>query len=196
VTEAECSLAARTLDQLERWDGVSIGTLSNELFPTGRVERHVLERVLDSLERVGALSLTEDEFEKDGKVIRFRRVHLRPTDRGAWTGDRLLVEDDGRSKTTERATKARKRDAAKQPRKKRTALSTLPDAAIETRLRHWRLLVSQATAVPAFLILKDETLRAIASKKPLSLADLMQVKGAGLRLLQKHGVAILKVVRG
>ena len=45
------------------------------------------------------------------------------------------------------------------------------------------------------IVLKDDTLRAIASRKPKSLADLMQVKGAGPRLLQKHGVAILQVVR-
>jgi len=196
ATEAECSLAARTLDQLERWDGVSIGTLGNELFPEGRVERRAFERVLDSLERVGALSFTEDEFEKDGKVIRFRRVNLGPNDRGAITSDRLLVEEDGGSKTTGRAPKARKRDAAKPTTRRRTALSTVPDAAIETRLRQWRLQVSKARGVAAFLILKDDMLRAIASRKPKSLADLMQIKGAGPRLLQKHGVAILQVVRG
>ena len=46
------------------------------------------------------------------------------------------------------------------------------------------------------MILNDKTLQAIASAKPGSLEALLQVKGAGPKLLEKHGAAILEMVKG
>jgi superfamily II DNA helicase RecQ len=50
--------------------------------------------------------------------------------------------------------------------------------------------------VPAFVIFNDRTLQAIACAKPTSLAALLQIKGAGPKLVEKHGAAILQVMKG
>jgi superfamily II DNA helicase RecQ len=55
---------------------------------------------------------------------------------------------------------------------------------------------SRGARDPAFVILTDRTLQAIASAKPASLAELLEIRGAGPKLAEKHGAAILQVVRG
>ena len=193
ANEAEQALAARIVDQLERWDGCSVGTLRNELFPGGLSpeggERRLFDRVLESLERIGALVFSQDEFEKDGRVIPFRRVKLTPTSRGVVQTSRILLEQDGPRQTTPSpVVRRRKRGAAPSKRKPAAHLSAstfaAADTALEGRLRQWRLQVSKARGVPAFLVLKDETLRTIASAKPRTLAELAQIMGVGAKLLR------------
>jgi RecQ family ATP-dependent DNA helicase len=195
ANKVELSAAERIIDVLERMDGLSTGTLMRELYPTGEIERRAFERMLDALERAGAISLREDEFEKDGKAIRFRRADLRPN---AWEkvrGEGLLVESDG-STAGGGPPRKRKRKPAKLATKPESAPSLPVDRAVEGRLRQWRQNLAKARGLPAFVILHDKTLLAIASAKPGTLADLVQIKGAGPKLAHKHGVAILRIVNG
>jgi superfamily II DNA helicase RecQ len=70
------------------------------------------------------------------------------------------------------------------------------DPAIEERLRKWRGSLAKARRVPAFTILHDKTLRAIAGARPASAAELLRIKGIGPKLAEKHGAEILGIVRG
>jgi RecQ family ATP-dependent DNA helicase len=190
---AERSLAQRIVEQLEERDGLSTGTLMRELFPGG--ERRAFDRVLGALERAGAISLREDEFEKDGKVIRFRRADLLADARDIARGDSLLFEVDASADSAAPRSRAR-RKPAKRAKKERAPEPSLPiDRAVEGRLRAWRQSVAKARAMPAFLIMNDKTLLAIAYATPSTIADLLQVRGAGPKLVKKHGEAILRVVR-
>ncbi|MFH0900081.1 MAG: DNA topoisomerase 3 [Pseudomonadota bacterium] len=204
ASRAELSLARRVVEELERRDGLATGTLMRNLFPTGGIERDDFERALAALARAGSLQLMDDDFEKDGKVIRFRRASLLPNARAALTPGRLLFEtdsDDGQP-VSELGPKKRKRKrktpapAKESERKPEPKLAVPPaDPAVEARLRRWRLELSRARGVPAFVILTDKTLLAIASVKPTSLAALRQIKGSGPKLVEKHGAAILQVVK-
>jgi hypothetical protein len=95
ATPAELSLAGRIVEQLDERDGLATGTLLRNLGLEASLDRRHLERALDALARAGAVSFRDDEFEKDGKAIRFRRVDLRPNARGALRGDLLLFDEDG-----------------------------------------------------------------------------------------------------
>ena len=71
-----------------------------------------------------------------------------------------------------------------------------PDEALVEALRAWRLDVSRARAVPAFVVMHDRTLLAIASAGPRSLDALARVHGMGPARLADFGEAILQVVAG
>jgi DNA topoisomerase-3 len=205
ASEAELSLAARVVEALEPRDGIASGALMRSLFPSGGAERRDLERTLDALARAGAVSLQDDAFEKDGRSIRFRRVHLGPDPRGALRRDRLLFDgDDARPEAAQGSRRKRPRRAERGPAPSvgrppapgREEPARPPDPALEERLREWRRALARARGVPAFVILTDRTLQAIASAKPASLAELLEVRGAGPKLAEKHGAAILQLVKG
>ena len=64
------------------------------------------------------------------------------------------------------------------------------------RLRSWRRRVAEARGKPAWTILDDKALRAIARDKPTSPAALLRVKGIGEKRLADFGDAILDLVAG
>ena len=64
------------------------------------------------------------------------------------------------------------------------------------RLRTWRRRVAEGRGKPAWTILDDKALRAIAREKPTSPAALLRVKGIGEKRLADFGAAILDMVAG
>lgn len=63
-------------------------------------------------------------------------------------------------------------------------------------LRAWRQEVATATDKPAYTVLVDETLRAIARARPTSAAELARVRGIGPAKIDKFGPALLAIVGG
>jgi DNA helicase-2/ATP-dependent DNA helicase PcrA len=70
------------------------------------------------------------------------------------------------------------------------------DAELFERLRTWRAAIAQADARPAYTILHDTTLAAIAVAKPRELRHLALIRGIGATKLERYGAAVLAVVRG
>ena len=64
------------------------------------------------------------------------------------------------------------------------------------RLRRWRRRVAEARGKPAWTILDDKSLRAIAREKPDSPAALLRCRGIGEKRLADFGPAILDLVAG
>ena len=69
-----------------------------------------------------------------------------------------------------------------------------PDALV-TALRRWRLEEAKRQKVPAFRVLADRTLLALAALKPRSDVDLLNVGGIGPTRLEKYGARLLEIVR-
>jgi len=70
------------------------------------------------------------------------------------------------------------------------------DQALFERLREWRAAEAARQSKPAFTILHDTTLAAIATAKPASLRELVLLRGIGATKLEAYGQAILDVVAG
>jgi ATP-dependent DNA helicase RecQ len=72
----------------------------------------------------------------------------------------------------------------------------LPDAeaALFARLRAWRAEVAREHGVPAYVVLHDSTLRAIAQARPASLEALRALPGLGERKLASYGERLLALV--
>jgi DNA topoisomerase III len=78
--------------------------------------------------------------------------------------------------------------AGRKPRKSGVALpSAGPSADLVAALRAWRLLESKKKRVPAFRVMTNRALVAIADARPTSSTALGAVKGVGPKLLQSYG---------
>jgi DNA topoisomerase-3 len=87
-SEVETEVAARVLQALRARDGRAVGQMHREVFGDGAVDRRALEHVLGALVRAGDVTLTSDEFEKDGETITFQRAYLTARARAAGPGAR------------------------------------------------------------------------------------------------------------
>ena len=66
-------------------------------------------------------------------------------------------------------------------------------AAIEEKLRTWRLSQARKHGVPAFCILGNQTIRAIAQERPITLEELLCVSGIGAAKAEKFGEEICRI---
>ena len=65
---------------------------------------------------------------------------------------------------------------------------------VEAALRTWRSAIASKEAVPAYVILKDTELAAIAERDPRTLAELADCRGIGQIRLERWGDEILAVL--
>ena len=65
---------------------------------------------------------------------------------------------------------------------------------LEKALKAWRLNEAKKHGIPAFRVLSDRTLHAIAAARPLTDAQLLEVPGIGLKLAEKYGKQIFRVI--
>jgi DNA helicase II / ATP-dependent DNA helicase PcrA len=82
------------------------------------------------------------------------------------------------------------------PKARKATLSAGPLGPVEAALRAWRLERSRADRVPAFVVLHDRTVSAIAAERPTTLRELAQIDGIGPTKLELYGEDILAVVEG
>ena len=81
---------------------------------------------------------------------------------------KLEIEATGKRRRKARTGKARKREKAAPPAK----AGPPANAGVEKALRDWRLAEAKRREVPAFRILSDKSLQAIATEKPLSIREI------------------------
>lgn len=110
----------------------------------------------------------------------------------------MLDELDG-SRPHKALRPARGTPAAPEPagRRRRAAASpAVEDAPAEVvdALKAWRLEVSRADKVPAYVVLSDADLAGIAARHPATLAELADCRGVGPTKLERYGDEILAVL--
>jgi len=195
ATQAQRAVAEQVLDELAERDGLAAGTLLRNLFPSGGMERGDFEKILAAMERARAISLRDDEFEKDGRLIRFRRAHLSQGARAALDSPDFVFDASGG-----RGPAVPKPAVPPKKRSRREAADAAERAPEESslvlRLKEWRRVVARVKSVPAFRIMGDGTLCAIADAAPATVEELHSIRGVGPALVSRYGEEILRVVRG
>ena len=181
--------------------------------------------------RAGLIELRRPQFEKDGRVIPFRKISL--TDAGFRTrpdthldlllSDGYVKELAGSQSQRPRKSSGRKpieSNAARAARPASTASAPLPlktaplppsskpataakvpvraelnasGAALVDRLKAWRAGEAKRLRLPAFTILHDSTLYALAAARPSTPHDLLAVAGMGPSKVGRFGEAILEI---
>ncbi len=138
--------------------------------------------------------LSEEVFEKEGKQIPFRKVAL--SREGANLGEEATI--DFTVKAT-RAISAKRRKAKKKKSKpvERTAApaaATRADSGLEEALRAWRLGEAKRRGLPAFRIFTDQTLRALAEKRPQTARELLAIPGISVKTIEKYGAQLYRIL--
>ena len=75
-TAAERELMQAIADELRTVDYKAAGALQRNLDHAGKMSRNEFDCLLDAMTRAGLIEIEEAEFEKNGEVIRFRKVRL------------------------------------------------------------------------------------------------------------------------
>ncbi len=183
----EREAAERVLGALRVRDGRAVGQLHKELYGEA-LSRAAFDQVLSALARSGAVTLVDDEFQKDGETITFQRIRLssQPLDVNAL---QFVIVPEPTSRGRGKGRRGRKPRAPRAPREKRLVTDPL-----EATLREWRAKEAKRSRIPAFRVMNDRTLLGIVTARPTGESELLDVSGIGPGLLGKYGKAILAIV--
>ena len=215
ATATERGLAQGIVEELRGVDYKAAGTLQRSLDPAGRLSRNEFDGLLGALAQAGLIEIEEAEYEKDGEVRRFRKVRLTEAGREMRAGravellisDGIVKEFGGR---VEAAGQRKKRPAAGkaaggEPAKAVSAKAavaavrlTAEGEALAARIREWRAAEARRLRVPAYVVLHDRTVNALAKARPGNPKQLLAIDGMGPAKVEKFGEAILELcgVRG
>ncbi len=190
ATKLERRAFDKAVKVLGEQSGKSTGRLHTDLFPNGEMTRDEFEQVLGAMARLGYITLTEAVFEKDGKQIPYRKAsltraagHLDESSEVALLVKAVSAQPSKRGKGKKAAAKGKKR------------LQASVDPAIEKKLRDWRLAEAKRKKVPAFRVLTDASLVALAERRPSTVEQLLSIPGIGKSTVEKHGAQLMKLVR-
>jgi RecQ family ATP-dependent DNA helicase len=190
ISEQERQMAGSVLKTLRDFDGQSTGKLFREL-GEGQMTRKQFDEVLSSLRRSGYLELENDEFEKDGKVIRYHRALLTLAGKSAGADlSRLQINTTSSAKGPHKKAAGSKKPSAGRPE---TRLDATGERIVAT-LKEWRRRQAAENNAPAYTVLTDRTIAGIAEKRPNTLAGLLEVHGIGPGLLDKYGSKVLELL--
>lgn len=200
ASQAEREMAQRIIDELRPVDYRAAGALQRSLEASAHLSRSEFDALLNAMVQADLLEIEEAEFEKDGEIIRFRKVRLtytglevrRSTPLALLVSDGIVSSFGGHGEAP-----PRKKAGARAPSEKKSAavdpeLSAVEEALTE-KLREWRAAEAKRLRVPAYMVLHDRTLNAVAMAKPKNLRQLLDVDGMGPAKVEKFGEELLRL---
>jgi superfamily II DNA helicase RecQ len=214
ATAEERRIAQAIVDDLRPVDYKAAGTLQRNLDLVGRMSRDEFDGLLGAMVQAGLLEIKEAEFEKNGEVLKFRKVRLTEVGRELRAGshsellisDGIVEEFGGRVEAPARArkTKVGKNGLGAQPPNaaigrdngaKTPAMTAAPltaiDEALAARIKEWRATEAKRLRVPAYVVLHDRTVIALVHARPENPKQLLEIDGMGPAKVEKFGGAIL-----
>jgi RecQ family ATP-dependent DNA helicase len=200
ATAGEREAALAMAGALRGVDYKATGTLQRSVDAAGRMSRDAFEGLLDAMVRAGLIGIEDGEYEKDGEVRRFRKVRLTETGLELRAGSQVellisdgVVEEFDRPTPTTKVRAAKAKAAAKSGDGKTMKAAELSGGAeaLAERLREWRAMEAKRLRIPAFVVMHDRTLTAVAQARPVNPRELLAVDGMGPAKVEKFGEAIL-----
>ncbi|MFD6178109.1 MULTISPECIES: ATP-dependent DNA helicase UvrD2 [unclassified Isoptericola] len=163
------------------WDAVFLAGVSEGLMPISLAET---DEAVAEERRLLYVGVTRAREHLELSFARSRNPGGRATRKRTRFLDGLWPDDP-----------ADRRGRGRGPRgQARQQLTGEHDVALFDALREWRLSVARDTDKPAFTVLGDATLAAIAELKPTSVAQLARVNGVGPAKIDRYGQTILAIV--
>ena len=163
-----------------------------------RIGRDEFEELLAAMRRAGLITSEEATFESsEGKVISYRKISLTEEGFGtrATTPTPLLLSDGiveefaprNKQESRARGTKSKPAREATAPPAELTGAS----AELAAKLKEWRASEAKRLRVPAYVVMHDRTLNAVAAARPSNPRQLLDVDGMGPAKVERFGDAIL-----
>ncbi|WP_207211746.1 ATP-dependent helicase [Promicromonospora panici] len=165
------------------WDAVFLAGMSEGLMPISLAET---DNAVHEERRLLYVGITRAREHLEVSFGRSRNPGGRATRKRTRFLDGLWPDDA-------RAPRAR---TAAQKDQARALLTGEHDVALFDALRDWRLEVAREADKPAYTVLTDATLAAIAEIRPSGIAELARVNGIGPAKIDKYGATILAIVSG
>lgn len=187
---------------LKQRDDVSTGKLHRDNFTESELPRRDFETLLAALEQNGLIYTVQDQFEKNGEKISYRRASL--TDAGRETGEDIegavMLAAPAEAKAGSKSARAKTGAGEPVGRADSGATSVAAggdaDPAIVEALKAWRKQQADKEGVRAFHVLSNKVLLAVAAARPRSKDALSGVPGIGPAKLEKYGAAVLRIASG
>jgi superfamily II DNA helicase RecQ len=224
ATVEERRIAQAIVDDLRPVDYKAAGTLQRSLELVGRMSRDDFEGLLGAMAQAGLIEIEEAEFEKNGEVLKFRKVRVTEAGRELRAGsslellisDGIVEEFGGWVEATARGQKARAvktggpagpaqtgpvkgavgKDAGARPDTSAAAPLTAIEEAVAARIKEWRAAEARRMRVPAYVVLHDRTVKALAQARPASQKQLLAIDGMEPAKVERFGEAILELCGG
>ncbi len=201
ATGDERKAAGRILAGLKKLGRKATGRLHAEVFADFSLDRDSFEQVLGAMARAGWVDMSDASFQQDGRRVDYRQAALSEAGQELDATAvppfemKLEIESTAKRRKKGRAAKA-KAKKGKRPSKPETPRTTPApsNAAVEKALRDWRLAEAKRHNVPAFRVMTDKALLAIAADKPSTTRELLEIPGIGARLAEQYGAQIFRIL--
>ncbi|WP_058186164.1 RecQ family ATP-dependent DNA helicase [Terracidiphilus gabretensis] len=208
ATPVERTQAQDVIESLRTATYKTIKQLMSDLSWAERVGRDDFEKLLAAMQRAGLLASEEAVFEKDGRVIPYRKISLTGAglETRATTAIALLLSDGIAEEFAPASSSgSRKRktgsNAGTSSGKTSGGGTAAPvelsgvSVALAAKLKEWRTSEAKRLRVPPFIVCHDRALNAVAAARPVNLRQLLDVDGIGPAKAEKFGEAILEICR-
>jgi DNA topoisomerase III len=194
ATQRERTLAHDVLKAL-RMNRKSVGKLHTELCGTNGLDRDGFEELVGAMARDGLVQLLDSVFEKDGKQIPFRYASLTGEGERVDEGSPFEMRIRETAGQSERPTGRKKRKKTLEGKARRGEDGEIrKSSGMAAKLKAWRRAVAVKQSVPAFRIMSDRVLLAIAEREPKTAAELLAIPGIGIKLVEKYAAQIYRLL--
>lgn len=185
------------ISMLKTVDSLSTGVLFGDACSGLIFSRSEFENLLKSLVKSGLLIVSEHAFEKEGRLIHYKRAGLTNKGRSFDMDDcgsieMLSFKDDAKRSKKKQSKRRKKVDTRL---RKSTGSGINENPLLYETIREWRLRMAKKRGVPAFRIFTNKVLDNISQDLPTSLDELHMVHGVGPYFVQKYGKEIVKMVK-
>ena len=212
ATAGELAIARRIVEDLRGVEYKAAGTLQKNLDLVGRISRDEYDGLLAAMVQAKLIEIEEAEFEKNGEVLKFRKVRLSEDGRKMQLGDlsQLLLSDGIVDEFSGRGPVRSRTKSEKQEPKRASSPSggahgaataapdvlTAEDEARAARIREWRATEAKRLKVPAYVVLHDRSVQALAQACPKNPRELLQIEGIGPAKVERFGADLLRLCAG
>lgn len=175
---------------LRQRSGVGTGRLFQDFQAVhGSYDRGAFEDLLGALVQARIVFVEEDSFQKDGETIHFQRAGLTPSGRrrGVDLAEQVRLPDDPADEPRSR----RRRGGRAAPIEVDEADA---DPDLVEALRQWRTEVAREKRLPAYTVLHNRTMVAVAAAQPTNRDELLAIPGVGPTTVKRYGAALLRIV--
>jgi ATP-dependent DNA helicase RecQ len=192
LTAQEEHAARGILKSLRTGSSPSTGRLYKELCPREDLSRNDFDAVLAALATAGLVHIEEASFEKDGKPVNYRKAAL--TREGEDFVEGAPLDLSLRERSARDTPKQRKLEKPSKNIPEKPPITLSPQgAALEQRLKEWRLTIAKKDGKPAFFVFGDSVLRSIAHTRPTNLTALAAIHGVGTAKLERYGADVCRL---
>ena len=176
---------------------LSTGRLYNNVCPGSVLPRSDFENLLRALAKADLITLSEHAFEKEGKLIHYKRAELA---KGGYSFDPKDIQSlDITSRGGVKNAKGRIKPAGKKTdtRKviRRPGSGGSENPRLNDTLREWRMGMARKRGLPAFRIFTNKVLDNLASDLPTSYDELHMVLGVGPYFVKRYGKEIIGIIK-